>query len=165
MENNPNNQIKPKIKTGAKPKILPFLEEMKKFMYKNNGDLDLDVIVCTDYELFQIINSKLAPVDKVHSRTIDNWKSGQVKDELCDMFIREYKNALILQKKALITRMVNEEKSWQKYAWIIERKFEEWNLRKITEVKAEIQLSSNPIQDSLLLTLPNDKTIEGEVRE
>ena len=40
---------------------------------------------------------------------------------------------MISQKQNLFKKYEDEDKAWQKWAWIIERKFSEWNLKKITE--------------------------------
>jgi GTP-sensing pleiotropic transcriptional regulator CodY len=45
-----------------------------------------------------------------------------------------YKKALTIQKKSLFENLKNDDKSWQRYAWIIERKFSDWNLKHLSEV-------------------------------
>ena len=47
-------------------------------------------------------------------------------------FCRLIKKAMIDQKTALFANMLKDDK-WQRYAWIIERKFEAWNLKQVSE--------------------------------
>lgn len=46
-----------------------------------------------------------------------------------ESFCRLIKKHLIKQKQKLFQAMVSAPKDRQKYAWIIERKFDEWNIR------------------------------------
>jgi len=50
-----------------------------------------------------------------------------------------YKKAITIQKKSLFESLRNDPQSWQRYAWIIERKFSEWNLKTISEVDQTIK--------------------------
>jgi hypothetical protein len=43
------------------------------------------------------------------------------------------KKALRSEKKALMNDLKKGENQWQSRAWILERKFNEWNLKKIIE--------------------------------
>ena len=43
--------------------------------------------------------------------------------------------ALIIQKENLFKKFSNDDRAWQRWAWIIERKFSEWNLKNINENK------------------------------
>lgn len=44
-----------------------------------------------------------------------------------DHFIQLYKRAITKQKKSLVMELSGEDKSWQRYAWLLERKFEDFN--------------------------------------
>ena len=54
------------------------------------------------------------------------------QEDLFEQFFRVIKGHLIRQKQALFQSMVDET-LWTKYAWIIERKFGDWNLKVITD--------------------------------
>jgi hypothetical protein len=47
------------------------------------------------------------------------------------------KKALLIQKQNLFKKFENDDRAWQRWAWIIERKFTEWNLKHISENKNE----------------------------
>ena len=42
-----------------------------------------------------------------------------------------------LNYKDLFKKFTNDDRAWQRWAWIIERKFSEWNLKNINENKNE----------------------------
>ena len=64
-------------------------------------------------------------------------------------FVILIKRALLTQKENLFKKFANDDRAWQRWAWIIERKFSEWNLKQISEnfnkveaiVKEEIDYS------------------------
>lgn len=120
----------------------------------------LNVIILTDEELLVKINAKLVtkyplqPELTVSERTFIRWKT---KWKACDTeeqfialeeaeekgettmnhknfleFCHLIKKAMIDQKTALFASMLKDDK-WQRYAWIIERKFESWNLKQVSE--------------------------------
>lgn len=93
-------------------------------------------VIYTDRELFEMANELLEdwgePEKCIHISTFDNYKAGKIKDheELAE-FRRLYARALRRQKASLFARMLDEgeKRSWQRYLALIERKFDEWNLR------------------------------------
>ena len=89
-------------------------------------------IICTDEDLVFLVNEKLPEEDRIHEKTFSRWKNGETEDERCQPFHSLYKKALIQQKQNLFTKL-SEEGTWQKWAWIIERKFDEWNLKRKQE--------------------------------
>jgi len=110
---------------------------------------ELNIIILTDEELCILINEWVEEEDRISYRTfqyykadINGWKNIDDNIDIIDEeretlweFLRLYKKALITQRKNLFKKMSNsDEKQRQKYAWIIERKFSEWNLRIISEV-------------------------------
>jgi hypothetical protein len=116
----------------------PFLEVAERVL-----NTDQDAIILTDQELFDSINEQLAPSDQVSLRTFERWKAKAKAGEFAAddwqgaEFCRLYKKALRDQKKALFVQLGNEKFAWQKWAWIIERKFDEWNLRHVAQVEAK----------------------------
>lgn len=116
---------------------------------------DINSIILTDEDLVFLINEKFrdkGELDKVITqRTFENWKrkikeaSSMTKGieeieekegEIVSGFFRIYKKALIKQTRSLFEDMRTEDKNWQRYAWILERKFDDWNIRhKVDETK------------------------------
>lgn len=99
---------------------------------------DINAIIFTDEELRDLINERLEEEERISDRRWEAWKAGDVKDEAVIEFRRLYKKAINIQKSNLFAKMRDDEKAWQKWAWIIERKFDDWNLRSKQEVKADI---------------------------
>lgn len=109
---------------------------------------DINAIIFTDEELLFEINNRLEKKEQIGKTTWKNYKT-LAKDEVkktlkkierdkMEIFLALYKEALNKQKKNLFQQLKGDEKSWQRWAWIIERKFSEWNLRHIGEVKKDI---------------------------
>lgn len=118
----------------ARPsKIDKFIEAAKKVVYNP------DMVYLTDEELVFVINKELDEKDRIHKSTFEKWKAGNFdeKGETGKEFLRVIKDALIQQKINLFNRFGKKDDMWTKWAWIIERKFSEWNLKIITENKNE----------------------------
>lgn len=103
----------------------------------------MNVLIMTDEELCILVNEKLNDEDKFSYTTFKNWKAlhkkNDLKDETAEYNVDKYKKILALIKKALLIQKNNlfnkltTEKEWTKWAWIIERKFDAWNIRHKTE--------------------------------
>jgi len=102
-------------------------------------------VILTDDELFFLINDWLEQEYKVTERTFQSWKSKSIKcgseeeieEEYWRLFVeflRLIKKALVNQKNCLYKELKDKENwQWQRIAWIIERKFTDWNLKVISE--------------------------------
>ena len=90
-----------------------------------------NVIIYTDEELVDMVNEKLDKEDRISYRSFRSYKAGEIDDEgILSVFVACYKRAMRLQKANLQEGLVTEPPGgWQRYAWILERKFDEWNLR------------------------------------
>ena len=121
-----------------RPSKMPWFIEAFKQVIENN---EFDIVILTDEELLMECNDRLEDDKKVAERTFQSWKSGEVESEDYNEFLRLYKKALANQRRQLFKKFENNEWQWQKYAWIIERKFTEWNLRILSEWKNETKLS------------------------
>lgn len=127
-----------KAKKEAKPnwrpaKVKKFLEAMQKVLTEK-----LNAIIMTDEELFIMANDLLEEECQICYATFKNYKRTNNKkdEELYDEFLAVYKKALVRQKKTLFDSMTkDDQQQWQKYAWIIERKFSNWNLKHVSENK------------------------------
>ena len=89
------------------------------------------VVVYTDKELVEFVNMHLDERDQISIASFERYKKGEiVDDEYVHLFVRAYKRALFLQKRRLMESLEDDVPGgWQRYAWILERKFDEWNLR------------------------------------
>jgi hypothetical protein len=91
-------------------------------------------IMHTDADLIFLVNESLDDDDKISDITFRKWKAGDsMGDERRDVFLSLYKRALMNQRDMLFESMRDEPPgAWQKWAWILERKFGDWNLRNVT---------------------------------
>jgi hypothetical protein len=98
-----------------------------------------NALIYTDEELLFQIYEKLSSEARIGLRTFERWKAGDIQDDVEGQeFRRLIQKALVKQKAALFQSLKTEPAQWQRYAWIIERKFDEWNLkRKVGVTKAE----------------------------
>ena len=116
-------------KVGRPSKIDKFIVVAKDVLFRK------DLMLLTDEELVFLINEELEDKDKVAIRTFKLWKSGDYneKGETGKEFLPLIKKALLTQKENLFKKFANDDRAWQRWAWIIERKFSEWNLKQISE--------------------------------
>lgn len=118
---------------GRPSKQKDWLQEAEKVL--NN---DINAVILTDEELVYEVNERVPEEKQITTRTFENWKSKVKNDKQLDeqgkQFFRLIKKALIKQKKELFQKFREDEKAWQKWAWIIERKFEDWNIRYKTDL-------------------------------
>jgi|TARA_R100000084_G_C4652677_1_gene150821 hypothetical protein len=118
----------------ARPsKIDRFIEVAKDVLFRDG------LMLLTDEELVDEINENLDKKDRISQRTFERWKSNNFDEngEIGAEFCRLIKKALRNQKENLFKKFSNDDRAWQRWAWIIERKFSEWNLKNINENKNE----------------------------
>jgi hypothetical protein len=138
---------KTKNEIGRPSKIHAFIEALKDVL--SVDEFEKQIIFLTDAELVFVINQKLKEKERITDMTFRRWKAKNtgedVKgveplDEVGKEFCSVYKSALIRQKAALFKKLLSpSEGQWQRYAWIIERKFDDWNIRHKTEVDATVK--------------------------
>ena len=95
---------------------------------------DINCVILTDEELLFLINEELTEPEQITDRTFEAWKANSKDSE----FLRLIKKAKIKQKRNLVSEMRTKDKNWQVNAWILERKFTEYNLKKISEVEHKV---------------------------
>jgi hypothetical protein len=132
-------------KVGRPSKIGKVLEVAEKILFNK------DLMLLTDEEFVFLINEELEDKDKISDRTFARWKVKDFdeSDDIGRSFVILIKRALLTQKENLFKKFANDDRAWQRWAWIIERKFSEWNLKQISEnfnkveaiVKEEIDYS------------------------
>lgn len=100
-------------------------------------------IIFSDAELLRYVNDIL-PVDhRVSESSWLRYKKGEIsRDELdadVERFRMAYERALMVQRGKLFELMAEDVPGgWQRWSWIIERRFDEWNLRnKVVEESVE----------------------------
>jgi hypothetical protein len=127
-----NEKQKNKPGQGRPFKMKVWIEKLEEVLDENNA------VYLTDEDLVFLVNDKIDD-EKFHitSRTLRNWKSGKAPDEETGkQFLRLFQKALIKQKKALFEKLESTENvTWTRLAWILERRFSEWNLKSISEIK------------------------------
>lgn len=94
-----------------------------------------DAMYLTDKDLVFLLNEKLDKKEKISYETFRAYKNGnrQGNSVLMSEFVTLIKKTLIQEKKNLLKELRNGEFGWQAKAWILERKFTEWNLKQISE--------------------------------
>ena len=105
-----------------------------------------NILFATDEELVIEIN-ELLPEDKRFTyEAFSKWKRGlnQKNNPFFDQFVRLIKKALFREKKRLLELLAKDDKQWQRYAWILERKFDEWNIKMKSEVDHTVNIPSLP---------------------
>jgi len=101
---------------------------------------DINAIILTDEELTIEVNERLKEEDRFSYSAFKDWKAFAVGTkteedtspenyELYKQIRSVIKKALLKQKKHLFDKFRDEEGQWQKWAWIIERKFDDWNIK------------------------------------
>lgn len=125
---------------GAKGKLNErFIEALTEVVNEN-------ILFATDEELVDEINALLEPENQITYDGFSNWKRGtrQSENDLYPLFVRLIKKALLKEKKRLLKLLEKDPQGWQRYAWILERKFDEWNIKIKSEVKQEVNISQLP---------------------
>lgn len=141
MNENENNLI------GRPNKMLNWLSELKQVLAVE------DILFLSDKDLQFLVNKNLDEKDRITERTFENWKANKFhpSDTIGKEFIESIQFALIKQKQFLSKKMIEDDKNWQRYAWIMERKFTEWNLKHISE-----NINRNEQQTTINITAAND---------
>jgi len=117
-------------------------------------------IAWTDEDFLFEVNWELKPKDQISDRTFDNYiqrgKTGKVINETLKEFLRLLKKARHQAKDNLIKLVHEGKQNWQARAWILERKYPEYNLKQISEHKFDIQPITIKI-DLNIKSIPKEK--------
>lgn len=111
---------------------------------------EFNAIALTDEDLRESVNAQLPEDEQISHRTFEYWKAGESAENKghYDTFCTIIKKARSDQKRELINLLLHDEKAWQRYAWLLERKFPEWNLKKLQENTIKMP---DPVQINLNL--------------
>ncbi len=126
------------------------------------------ILFLTDKDLLFLVNDRLEDKDKINDRTFKNWKAGKFheNEEIGKVFFKCVEKALITQKQEIGKKLIEDTTGqWTRYAWILERKFSEWNLKHLSEFKNEqtqvIQITAgNDEQKKMIDNLINPEFTE-----
>ena len=86
-------------------------------------------------EIVRMVNMCLNADERICVRTFERYLKGEnvgkwADADLARMFSEAYQLALYEQKQRLFTLMAEDQPGgWQRWTWILERRFDEWNLR------------------------------------
>jgi len=118
----------PEKDVGGRPSKLT--EEFIAAMMEVVNDQD-NAVIYTDEDLIFMINDKLPMEARIDPDTFRRWKNGDIADDVrAQKFYGVYKRALLRQKSNLFKKLDDPENPrWQKDAWKIERKFDDWNIK------------------------------------
>lgn len=115
----------PKKKAGRPTKLTSkFIQIAEEVLFEGHN-----AVILTDEDLLFVINSNLPEKERVAYSTLQEWKAGITKKSQELEFRNLYKKALIKQKLSLFARLSEDDKAWTRWAWIIERKFDDWNIK------------------------------------
>ena len=115
---------------GRPSKMESWLPALKEVLDTEN------ILFLTDNDLRILTNEKLPEEQQITDRTFKNWKAGKwhESEETGKVFLKVVEKALIKQKQWIGERMLETtNQSWVRYAWLLERKFAEFNLKQISE--------------------------------
>ena len=119
-----------KRRQGQQPKWGPWVRKMEEVL---NRDHPVGyAIVYNDDMLLAMVNSELPEDERISKRTFRYYKTqGHIEeDTIASVFVATYEKALSIQADNILRKMTEDVPGgWQKWAWIMERKFDEWNLR------------------------------------
>ena len=119
-----------KRKQGQQPKWEKWVKKMDEVLNRNHPVGY--AIVYNDEMLLAVVNSELPEEDRISKRTFNYYKNeGHIEDgSIASVFVATYQKALSIQADNILRKMTEDVPGgWQKWAWIMERKFDEWNLR------------------------------------
>lgn len=89
---------------------------------------DPNFYIYTDAELVDMVNEELGK-DFLSAKTFKAYKAGDrgINSEYYDEFVALIKKHLRKAKNRLVNELSKDSKSWQRFAWLLERKFEDFN--------------------------------------
>lgn len=111
-----------------------------------------NALIYTDEELVFLINERLPLEARIHGDTFSLWKNGKISDDArAQKFFSVYKKALMKQKRNLFRKMDDQKNPhWQKEAWKIERKFDDWNIKQKIGIAAAPEDGAKSLAAALL---------------
>lgn len=133
-----NDDKEDKKEMGRPSKIYNFMNMMEAIFKQLEDDKTISpngsTFFLTDEQIIDSVNLSLPDEDQIHYSTFEKWKAKSLKGENVNSpvfkhFLRLIKKAEIQQKLALGAKLVAEGNNWTKWAWVLERKFDDMNLK------------------------------------
>ena len=143
------NNDNEKRSVGRPFKMKGFIDVFKEVLEEENS------LFITEKDLLFLANKKLKKKDRITLRTFQNWKAGEFHqdEETGEEFLELVDEMLIRQKQYLGKMMLDtNNSSWTKYAWALERKFDEFNLKHVSE-----RINKNENTNIIQITASNEK--------
>ena len=110
--------------------------------------VNANVLAYTEEDIFDELYDTLKEkgMDTICYRTFQYWKTDEQDSKYYKKFLHVIKKALRKQKKVILNALLNDpdDKQWQRKAWICERKFQEWNLKKVSENTNDVTVKGLP---------------------
>lgn len=140
--------------TGRISKIHPWLVACRETFDFLDGEKDKDgkpvfpkSWILTDKDLVFLINERLSDADKVSQISFEKWKriAKEEKEKVPNHFKefrRLYKRALLIAKMQLLASLHEGGQQWQRFAWILERKFPSWKVKSLSDEQIEDKLNN-----------------------
>jgi len=135
---------------GGRPKKLLCVEILDRLAVILKDEAN--AIMCTDNDLLVLLNKDQPKERQISKATLENWKRGNyghwddTKPDLWGMteadfyarFLGLIEESLVQMKAQLFKKIKTDKKAWQRWTWIIERKFKDWNLKQVSEVDMRV---------------------------
>lgn len=154
--------------TGVIPRVIDSPDFAKAF--SDSVKEAVDYKVCyryTDRQIYMRINQQLMKRGlRIPLRTYQDWMTAYINSE--DWVFKNHyvfkafahiENAMLEAQDYLIDRIEND-RSWQRYSWLLERRFKQWqldtNLNLNSEVTHNVQLVLNMPKDVPVITEESD---------
>ena len=95
------------------------------------------ILAYTDADILDELNDRLTPDERITRKTFENWQSEKNIE-----FFTLIKKARDRTKRNLINKMQSEKQGWQRFAWLLERRFsDQFKERKETEIQGSITIN------------------------
>ena len=152
-------------RTAGRPfKIRGFIEAFKEVLEEENS------LFITEKDLVFLANKKLDKKDRITLRTFQNWKSDKFhEDEETGQEFKDLVEEMLIRQRQFLGQKMFEtnNNSWTKFAWLLERKFDEFNLKHVSE-----RINKNENTNVIQITAGNEKQrqlidnlINGDVQD
>jgi len=151
------NNIPAKRGPGAPSLLTPALMQHITELVDKLMKTELAGLVLTDEDILDEINDSLPPEKQINLGTFQSWIVRNTAG-----FASIIKKTRNRARRNLINQLRNETKSWQRFAWILERKFPEFNLKQISEVHHKIEPININLNIAPALEQPETITITSE---
>jgi hypothetical protein len=144
---------------------------------------ETNMLICTDEELFFLLNDCISPEDRVSYRTFQRYKQKALKyfggeeelpediDPMYEQFYSIIRRATLTMKRNLMKNMMEADKNdWMRYKWVMERKFVDFRIEKSPPPVPEpieppkIRITTPPLPNWMATAIAEDQIREEKER-